>query len=175
MRLSTVFAATTLLAATIVARADVVLAPDTPIVLTASSSKPTFGTDFTFSIANQSTLSGTLNLLKTANLRTALQSLSASLSQETAPGSWTTVWSDSAQFTKTQAKGSWFFNFDDLPVSSGKYRLTLDGSVYPNVNYSGTYLYQLSIAAVPEPETYALMGLGMAALLLRRRRKGLTF
>ncbi len=150
-----------------------VLAPSQPIAFNASTASPGFSNIFDFSVAGTSLISGQLQLLKKAGITVALKDVFASLSYEASPGGWQTVWSDSVNFAQAQKKGSWQFSFDDLVASGGNYRLSLAGSIYPNTNYTGSYLYQLSITAVPEPETFAMMGLGIAALLLRRRRVAL--
>jgi PEP-CTERM motif len=61
------------------------------------------------------------------------------------------------------------FNFGGLVgTSSAPFVLTLTGTPEARGAYSG----QLSVTAVPEPESWALMlaGLGAAALMSRRRR-----
>jgi hypothetical protein len=54
------------------------------------------------------------------------------------------------------------------PLGSGSYQLLLYGQT-TNPNLGGTLTTSLT-PAVPEPETYALFGLGLTALILSRRR-----
>ncbi|GGY26620.1 FxDxF family PEP-CTERM protein [Paludibacterium paludis] len=173
MHLSKLIAATLLFSAAAVAQADIVLYPNTPIVIKTTSNDLTFSNTFNFNLSTPSIVSGQLDLLKSAGSHTALKQLAAVLYYESAPHTWTQLWSDSASFTKAQQKGTYHLSFDDLNSPTGNYRLFLSGSVYPLAIYDGTYSYRLSISAVPEPETYALMGLGLAALLLRRRRSAM--
>lgn len=66
--------------------------------------------------------------------------------------------------TKT-GSSLWSYN---LPTS-GLYSLTVSGLV--TGERGGAYNLGLVTAPVPEPETYALMGIGLAGLLLSRRKR----
>ncbi|GAA5785814.1 hypothetical protein GCM10007860_10710 [Chitiniphilus shinanonensis] len=61
------------------------------------------------------------------------------------------------------------YSFDDLSLVNGHNYLF--GVLALGNDYSGTFSYTLT-SPVPEPETYALMGLGLAALIARRRKAG---
>nr|WP_148715201.1 PEP-CTERM sorting domain-containing protein [Chitinolyticbacter meiyuanensis] len=73
-------------------------------------------------------------------------------------------------FTKDGNRKTGFsYSFDDLTVTNGhSYTFGLLGF---GKKYTGDFSYTLT-NPVPEPETYALMGLGLAALIARRRKAG---
>lgn len=56
-----------------------------------------------------------------------------------------------------------------MKLAAGTYQFVSTGFLTPSNTYTGTYLATLS--PVPEPETYAMMGIGLAAVLLRMRKK----
>jgi hypothetical protein len=64
-------------------------------------------------------------------------------------------------------------NVDDSSLATGIYSINLGtGAATLIGTYNGT-LSGLTVSAVPEPGTYAMMGLGLLGLsLLRRRRQG---
>ncbi|HSC81257.1 MAG TPA: PEP-CTERM sorting domain-containing protein [Chitinolyticbacter sp.] len=71
-------------------------------------------------------------------------------------------------FTKDGTRKTGFaYSFNDLTITSG-HNYTF-GVLGLGSNYSGDFSYTLT-NPVPEPETYALMGLGLAALIARRRK-----
>lgn len=153
------------------AKAAIVYAPVTPINVSVGVGKTGFNETINFNLAGDSVINAAEVLLKNANTTSALQSLTATLSYKTSAGAWTTLWTDAATFAKSQAVGNWFANSNDINAKAGTYKLSLVGKVFANTSYSGSYYYQVSVAPVPEPETYALAGLGLTALLLRRKHK----
>nr|WP_255987334.1 PEP-CTERM sorting domain-containing protein [Chitinolyticbacter albus] len=71
-------------------------------------------------------------------------------------------------FTKDGNRKTGFaYSFNDLTITSG-HNYTF-GVLGLGNQYSGDFSYTLT-NPVPEPETYALMGLGLAALIARRRK-----
>lgn len=61
------------------------------------------------------------------------------------------------------------------PLAIGSYLLSVVGAVAPNAGV-GSYSGNLTVSAVPEPESYATMILGLAGIgwILRRRRPAAT-
>ncbi|AZP10934.1 PEP-CTERM sorting domain-containing protein [Undibacterium parvum] len=59
---------------------------------------------------------------------------------------------------------------DFLKVAAGNYHVDIKGNAYGTGG--GTYAGSMTVSAVPEPETYAMMlaGLGLIAVLSRRRK-----
>ena len=71
-------------------------------------------------------------------------------------------------FTKDGNRKTGFaYSFNDLTITSG-HNYTF-GVLGLGNQYTGDFSYSLT-NPVPEPETYALMGLGLAALIARRRK-----
>ncbi|WP_287878263.1 FxDxF family PEP-CTERM protein [Aquitalea sp.] len=152
------------------AHADVVYAPQSPVSIKVATGQSGFTQNFNFKLDGDSLISAAQVVLKSSGTTSALKSLTATLFYQTATG-WTSLWTDSTSFTKSQGVGTWATSFDNVAGKAGNYKLSLSGLVFANTSYSGSYQYQVSVAPVPEPETYALMGLGLAALLLRRKQK----
>lgn len=74
--------------------------------------------------------------------------------------------------TASAASGSVFNTIvsDPFSVSAGFHTLSFTGTVNLNTADVTTFIDQVSIAAVPEPSTLALLGGGLAALAFLRRR-----
>jgi hypothetical protein len=74
------------------------------------------------------------------------------------------------------SSGMEIFSFAPVaPLALGSYFLSVVGSVAPNAGV-GSYSGNLTVSAVPEPESYATMILGLAGIgwILRRRRPAAT-
>lgn len=56
-------------------------------------------------------------------------------------------------------------------LSAGQHVLTISGTAGGNASYSGTTNFALSAAAVPEPTTWAMMVVGIAAVGMTLRRR----
>ncbi|MBM5572360.1 PEP-CTERM sorting domain-containing protein [Deefgea chitinilytica] len=67
--------------------------------------------------------------------------------------------------TFNSSTGSFLFSGDTF-ASNKNYKFRIDGL---STDFRGDLNY--TVAAVPEPETYALMGMGLVGLLAARRRK----
>ena len=97
---------------------------------------------------------------------------------------WQVTFGDSTQTSLTTApnanlSGTWVLNTMSFTASAATQALSfvaqyLPGSVPEMLNLDGVILEQVAappVAAVPEPETYALFGVGLLALRLAARRK----
>jgi len=67
---------------------------------------------------------------------------------------------------------AWVLSTNQTPLSAGAYFLQINGFVASPSG--GSYSGNIAVSAVPEPETYGmyLLGLGVAGLVLRRRKPG---
>lgn len=79
---------------------------------------------------------------------------------------WTSVWGSYDTFD-TGASSDVTGNI--MKLTAGTYKFVSTALLTPSSTYTGTYFATLS--PVPEPEAYAMMGIGLAAVLLRLRKK----
>ena len=117
-----------------------------------------FDEQYSFSLSSASSLSSSavvLNLLNTYDISGGVVSLYSGTSS-TALASYS---------FDTMSGG----NFYTQGLAAGAYHFDVTGLAYGTKG--GSYLLNLSVAAVPEPETYALMGLGLVALVAARSRR----
>ena len=81
----------------------------------------------------------------------------------------------STSTTITSGPGGGIFSFFDFSLPSGEdaYALYVNASVAPGYS-SGSYSGNISVSAVPEPQTYAMLlaGLGLLVFMARRRNSG---
>ena len=129
---------------------------------------------------------GNANAAVTSVVLNSNQSLSVNL------GSFSSVWMSvtvsngvfSQLFTKTSSVGSLLASFPGSGSTvgvlgtlfkNGSFSLTPTAGTTASINLygiTGSYSTQLTtLAAVPEPETYALIAFGIAGLVLSRRRQ----
>ncbi|UXY14420.1 PEP-CTERM sorting domain-containing protein [Chitiniphilus purpureus] len=125
-----------------------------------------FGDSFTSSVTANNAI---LNLSFTRTTDGPLSSLTFGLIDETTKKVVALKNFSSEGFIYEGGKKVGFdYSFADLSITGGhNYALGLLGW---GKDYSGTFSYSLT-TPVPEPETYALMGLGLAALIARRRKQ----
>lgn len=80
------------------------------------------------------------------------------------------AWSTGQNNTSTIASGSGLFNMMNVPtLAAGTYTLEVRGQVVGSAG--GGYAGLINVAAVPEPTTYLMLGLGLALMALQIRRK----
>jgi hypothetical protein len=128
------------------------------------ASGASFADTINFSVAGPSTLTGSA-----ASLTLSL----GSLSLLDIAGLTVNVWNNSHPFGTTNfgsfagGPGSYTFN---LPTA-GNYHVDITGTA--TGAFGGTYAVGLQVAAVPEPETYAMLlaGLGVMGAIARRRKQ----
>ncbi|GGY19253.1 FxDxF family PEP-CTERM protein [Paludibacterium paludis] len=128
-----------------------------------SGKTPSFSETIKFSLLPASDLSTTIWLNQRGNFNGLLQFVTASITDKTGK----VLWTESKYGTKGFAA-----ELGSLLSPGGEYNLNLSGKLANGASsYNGKFSYSLNVSAVPEPETYALMGLGLTALLLRRRKR----
>jgi hypothetical protein len=81
--------------------------------------------------------------------------------QSAAGGSYSAALANSGAFTGTDGH----FGYSQ-PI-----QITLGGGTIPNPNMVGLVGFPMQLSVIPEPSTFVLAGLGVASLLLFRRRK----
>lgn len=80
------------------------------------------------------------------------------------------AWSTGQSNLSTVANGSGQFNMMNVPtLAAGTYTLEVRGQVVGSSG--GAYAGVINVAAVPEPTTYLMLGLGLAVMALQIRRK----
>ncbi|RTL41958.1 MAG: PEP-CTERM sorting domain-containing protein [Burkholderiales bacterium] len=80
------------------------------------------------------------------------------------------AWSTAQSNPSTVANGSGPFNMMDVPsLAAGTYTLEVRGQVVGTAG--GAYAGLINVAQVPEPTTYLMLGLGLAVMALKIRRK----
>lgn len=78
--------------------------------------------------------------------------------------------STGASYTLAQSLNFITFSMTFTPTTTGAYTLSFEGAGRDNI---GMLLDNVNVTAVPEPSTYALMALGLAAIgAAARRRRG---
>lgn len=64
----------------------------------------------------------------------------------------------------------WYINYDGTPRDQGILAITLQSHGAPSIHEFRSWTYVGISSAVPEAETFAMIGLGLFALILARRR-----
>lgn len=80
---------------------------------------------------------------------------------------WTAIWGTTSTF---DTGSNSYITGAVMSLAAGTYKFSSIAFFDPSSsNYTGSYV--ANISPVPEPETYAMMGVGLAAVLLRLRKK----
>lgn len=121
-----------------------------------------------FSISENSIFDFTVGYAGSKTTAYSITDVMNTLWKKTSNSSWSVVWGDFESFASGVKSAT---SSDTLTLGSGTYKFISQAFLAPGTKYSGSYFVAATISPVPEPETYALMGVGLAAVLLRLRKK----
>lgn len=97
-----------------------------------------------------------------------LQYVMSNLLMKTGVSTWTSVWGSAEYYSGSNSS---FAGASSLLLNPGIYKFSSIAFLTTGSTFKGTYFAGATVTPVPEPETYALAGLGLTALLLRRKQK----